>query len=488
MNYLAFDLGGSSGKLFLGTYDNNKLNIACIHQFENHPISIGEGLYWDFIHIYDELCRGLKKAIAHTGDNIDSIGFDSFCNDFALLDLRGDLLTPIRCYRDPRTGRCQEHTYSILSPEELYQINGNQNALFNTLLQLDAMKAEGQGWLLEHCNKALFVSDLFIYLLSGKMVTEYTTASVTQMFDFDTADWSEKILQKYGIRRTLFAPVTMPGTIVGQTTDSINQKLHTKGFAISTVCQHDTASAFLASAGRGSYTIISCGTWCLVGTETSAPVITEEGFRHNIANEGGYPGHHRLLRNVMGTWIIQEIVRELREAGQEISYSKLDEGVARHPVTDFFIDVDSQEFYQPGHMQEKVSAFCRKHYGKEPASVEEMVSCVYASLAFKYRYTIEKLEQLTGKALTSINIVGGGSQSRLMCQITADVCKRTVFSGPSDATALGNIIVQMKAHGEIASIEEGRELIRSSLSIPVYEPRQGFDWDQAYQDFLSIHL
>lgn len=500
MNYLAFDLGGSSGKLFLGTCANDQLNITCIHQFENHPVSIGEGLYWDFIHIYDELCKGLKKAVSCTGDSIDFIGFDSFCNDFALIDERGNLLTPIRCYRDSRTGRCQEHTYSIMSPEELYQVNGNQNALFNTLLQLDAMKTEGFDWLLNNCHKALFVSDLFIYLLTGKMVTEYTTASVTQMFDFDTADWSEKILKKYQIQKSLFAPVTMPGTIVGKTTDAFNRLLNTRGFSVSTVCQHDTASAFLASIGHDSYAIISCGTWCLVGTEISSPVITEEGFRCNIANEGGFryvdtpgkdiaaasrTGHHRLLRNVMGTWIIQEIARELRESGKEISYSRLDEGAARHPVTDFFIDVDRQEFYQPGNMMEKVTAFCREHYGKAPSSVEEMISCVYVSLAFKYRYTIEKLEELTGKTLATINMVGGGSQSSLMCQITADICGRTVFSGPADATALGNILVQMKAAGEIASIEEGRELIRNSISISTFKPRHEINWEQAYQEFIS---
>lgn len=485
MNFLAFDLGGSSGKLFLITANQHKLKISCIHQFKNAPVSINGGLYWDFIHIYDELCTGLRKAVLQTRDNIDSIGFDSFCNDFALIDQKGNLLTPIRCYRDERTARCQEHTYSVMSKGELYTATGNQNALFNTLLQLDAMNCEGQGWLLDQCYHALFLSDLLIYLLTDRLVTEYTTASVSQLYDMIKGDWSDIIYKKYGLRRSLFPPVVMPGINLGNTTEKFDRQIGSHGFSVTTVCQHDTASAFLASVCTEPAAIISCGTWCLVGTEHSAPIISDIAFSGNIANEGGYPGHHRLLRNVMGTWIIQEILRERIAAGESITYAELDEMAAAHTCTEYFIDADNDMFYQPGHMEEKVKSFCRKSYGKEPSDLSETIFCVYTSLVFKYRYSIEKLEELTGHRLPVINVVGGGSKSRLMCQLTADICGRQVLAGPDDATALGNAMVQMLAHGCISTVNEGRKLIQKNVSIQTYEPMPDRNWDVLYQQYIE---
>lgn len=485
MNFLTFDLGGSSGKLFLISVKQKKLNITCIHQFKNAPVSINGGLYWDFIHIYNELCTGLKKAVSITTDSIDSIGFDSFCNDFALIDQKGNLLTPIRCYRDERTARCQGHTYSVMSKEKLYKATGNQNALFNTLLQLDAMKCEGQEWLLDQCYHALFLSDLLIYFLTGRLVTEYTTASVSQLYDMQKGDWSDTIYSAYGLRKSLFPPVVMPGINLGNTTENFDQLINSHGFSVTTVCQHDTASAFLASVCTEPAAIISCGTWCLVGTENPEPIISRTAFSYNIANEGGYPGHHRLLRNVMGTWIIQEILRERIALGETMSYAELDRMAEQHPYTDCFIDADNEIFYQPGHMEEKVKAFCRNAYGQEPATLAETVFCVYASLVFKYRYSIEKLEQLTGHHLPIINMVGGGSKSRLMCQLTADICKREVLAGPDDATALGNGIVQMLAHGCISSVNEGRALIQANVEIQTYRPDPSHDWENLYENYLQ---
>lgn len=484
MNFLAFDLGGSSGKLFLSVLENNNLTLTPVHQFKNKPVSMGNGLYWDFINIYQELTTGIQKAIAQTDDHIDSIGFDSFCNDFALIDQSGSLLTPVRCYRDPRTARCQEHTYRIMSREKLYQINGNQSALFNTLLQLDAMEAEGQDWLLDNCYKALFLSDLLIFWLTEKTVTEYTTASVTQMFDFSKNDWSDIILTNYKIRKSLFAPLVFPGTIIGRTSDTFNTRLKTRGFSVASVCHHDTASAFLGSVCQEPCAIISCGTWSLVGTETAHPIITEEGFLSNIANEGGYAGHHRLLRNVMGTWIIQEILRQLNENGKAYTYDRLDSEAGDYSTLDCFIDVDSEIFYQPENMTEKIHSFCMEHYQTAPRTTGELIFCVYASLAFKYRLAIEKLEQITQTSLPVINIVGGGSQSSLMCQLTSNICDRPVVAGPADASALGNVLVQMIASKAISSVSEGRELIRNSVPLKRYNPDKSSHWEKLYQDFI----
>ncbi len=475
MNFLAFDLGGSSGKLSLASVENGKIHLEKVHAFSNRPVASDGCLYWDISGIYQELLQGIQKAVRLTGDEVDGIAFDSFCNDFVLLSADGRVLAPVFSYRDERTARWQNHTYEIMTPKELYRINGNQIALFNTLLQLDAMRQEGMGALLDQADRLLFISDYFIRKLTGISVTEYTTASVTQMYDYAKDDWSEKILSEFGIRKDLFAPIVKPGTIVGNTTERFCQEIGTKGFSVATVCQHDTASAFLASVGTGDHAIISTGTWCLVGVEADAPLITTEGFAVNLANEGGYPGHHRLLRNVMGTWILQEVIREEKENGRTYTFEELDRlaECKREKIIfkdRIWFDVDDEAFYHPGDMVRKVKEACHKTCGKEPQDIGELVCVIYFSLAVKYRYTVEVLEQLTGRTLPVINMIGGGSKSKLMCQITADVCQRELIAGPADATTCGNVLVQMLAHGLIKTVEEGRQMIRNSIPVLTYLP------------------
>ena len=486
MNYLAFDLGGSSGKLSLARFENGIIQMEKVHAFPNRPVSISGHLCWDICAIYEELCKGIQKAAALTDNRIDGIGFDSFCNDFALIGTDGQLLAPVGCYRDEKTARCQAHTYSIMPPEDLYRINGNQIALFNTLLQLDAMRQEGQGDLLDQAKHLLFVSDLFTWLLTGVPVTEYTTASVTQMYDYGEDNWSDQILRAFDIRKDLFTPLVKPGTVVGMTSESFCKKNGTKAFPVTAVCQHDTASAFLGSVGDGDCAIISTGTWCLVGVETERPVITKEGYAANVANEGGYAGHHRLLRNVMGTWILQEFLREAKNNGTDYTFEELDRMAAQSlknasPEEWIWFDVDAPAFFRPGNMSEKIDQGCLKACGRRPADTGELVCAVYISLALKYRYTIELLERMTGRAIASVNMIGGGSRSRLMCRITADVCGRPVTAGPADAAACGNVLVQMLSGGVISSVEEGRGLLRESISVSVYDPQDKVLWDSRYQ-------
>ena len=307
MYVLAFDLGGSSGKMYLATQQEEKISLKEILKVENHPVEVNGNLYWDFFRIYESVLEGIRIAVRETKDHVDSIGFDSFCNDFALIDTKGTILSPVRCYRDSRTARHQKHMSSVMDAKELYRINGNQRALFNTLPQIDAMKEDGCGWMLDHCDKLLFVSDLLSYCLTGEKRTEYTTASVTQMFDYEKMSWSDCVLDAYHIRKSICAPLVLPGTVVGNTRPEINRILGTKGIPVTAVCQHDTASAFLAAVGEDDPVIISAGTWSVMGCETEESIIHESGFIWNIANEGGYQGHHRNLRNVQGTWILQEV-------------------------------------------------------------------------------------------------------------------------------------------------------------------------------------
>lgn len=484
MNVLAFDLGGSGGKVILGVYSDNRLEIKILNKFEHSATSINGSLYWDILYIYKEMCKGIKTAIECTDDSLTSIGIDSFCNDFAIVAPTGELLTQVHSYRDERTKNYMREIYDIMSPEQLYQINGNQNALFNTLLQLAAIECNQQSYLFNHGNKLLFIPDLLTYFLSGKKITEYTLASVSQLFDYNLNTWNKEILDKFHIPRELFAELVKPGSINACTSTGFNEEYKTKGFHIVSVCEHDTASAFLASP-YNNCAIISCGTWALVGTEVKEPIINNFGYQFNIANEGGYEGHHRLLHNVMGTWIIQEIRADYKSQGTTYTYAQLEELAAATQPFQFIIDVDDECFYSPGNMPEKLNNYCKNLYGAYPETIGEMVRCVYESLALKYFWNINNLQKLTGNKFGTINIVGGGSQSKLMCQLTANACNCPVAAGPVEATALGNLLVQLLANKQISSVEEGRKIIAGSFSIKEYYPQDTSLWQDQYALFIN---
>lgn len=480
MNILAFDLGGSGGQLFLGRYDGKKLSIESISQIANSPVPIGAGLYWNAVGCYQALLRGLERAGAE--GNITSLGIDAFCNDFALVGGESELLTPVRCYRDDRTVRHADFVYDRFSPEALYTLTGNQTARFNTLMQLGAMRAVGLGWLLENAGHFLFLPDLFNYCLTGEIRTEYTLASVSQMFSFDKMDWLDELLSLGGLRREQLGPVAMPGDIVGSVRAGIGKERGVKGMKVVSVCEHDTGSAFLASPfPGGEQAILSSGTWAILGCTLAAPLITEAGFTHNFANEGGYPGYHRFLRNVMGLWIVQQIREDYRLRGESYSFAELEAAAASARPLPFILDVDDPAFFDPSNMPEKIHRHCLEHHGQAPETVGEMMRCVYEGLAMKYRWNLELLEQITGKKFPFISVLGGGCQSATMCQMTANACGIRVAAGPQEATALGNMLVQLIAAGEIASVDEGRQLLASSFPVQWYEPQDAAAWEERYR-------
>lgn len=486
MNILAFDLGASGGKLFLAAIEGQKVSIQEIHRFDNVSYAIGDGLYWDFIQIYEEMNRGIRKAIDLTNDQIDSFAIDSFSNDFGLIDENGVLLTPVRCYRDNRTRRHARAIYDKISKERLYSLSGNQNALFNTFMQLAAMREDGHGYLLDHAHRLLFIPDLLLYFLTGKEITEYTLASVSQMYDFRGDDWCQEILDSFQIPRRLFGALTRPGTLLGRTSEEYNRRMGTKGFPVSVVCEHDTASAYLSSPLSQDCALISCGTWALIGTELDSCVITPEGYQANLANEGGYPGHHRLLRNVMSSWFIQETKRHYREQGQEYSFGEL-EAVARQarPFR-YLFDPDDARFYDPGNIPGKIQAYCREHWGRQPETVGEIVRCIYESLAMKFRWTVETLEAVSGKPLPLINMMGGGSKAGMLCQFTANASGRTVIAGPDEATAIGNMTVQLLAIGAASTLEEAKAILRPACQIREYQPQDHETWNAQYQEYSKL--
>jgi rhamnulokinase len=482
-NYLAFDLGGSGGKLFLCRFDGERIAIEAVHGFDNEPIAVNGGLYWDILYIYRQMNIGVRKAAALAGGPIRSIGIDSFSNDFAFIDGRGELLTPLRCYRDKRTERYAEAIYARMSRERLYALTGNQVAPFNTLMQLAAMREAGQGHLLDNAHKLLFTPDLLIHFMTGVEASEYTISSVSQMYDPGREDWSEEILNAYGIPRRLLCDIARPGAIVGRTREAYDREQGIGGFDVVSVCEHDTASAFLAATSGGERAIISSGTWSLVGTEVEAPIIGSEGFALNIANEGGFGGRHRLLRNVMGLWIVQEIKRQLEARGESWSYESM--AAAAEGAEPFArrIDPDDSGFFSPEDMLAQVARQCERGGRGAPRDAGEALRCVFESLAFKYRWAVEKIEGLTGRPLAAVNVVGGGSRNELLCRFTANACARPVLAGPSEATALGNLLVQLLSDGRISSIEEGKALIAASFPLVEYLPANAARWEEEYGAF-----
>ena len=487
MDYLAYDLGASSGKLFRGMYDGSRLTLETVHRFDNAVIPLTNGLYWDFLSVWRNLCLGIQKASREC--TIRSIGVDSFCNDFSFIDQDGELLSPMRAYRDARTIRCGEAIYEKMSQWQLYQETGNQIAYFNTLMQLAAMRREQKDVLLDDAHRLLFLADLIAYYLTGEELAERTVSSVSQMYRFDAEDWSDLILETFRIPRRLFGTLTDSATLSGRTTQSFCKTWGLEEFDFISVCQHDTASAFLAVPGSDDRAIISCGTWSLVGCENNEPIINDYGFQNNIANEGSLPGHHRLLRNVMGSWLLQELRSEYLADGHDYSYARMEELAKDHPAFGFLIDVDDPRFFSPGDMRQKIRESCWSPAGGQPETVGQFVRCIYESLALKHRWAVEKLEILTGRRFPMISIIGGGSKDALTCRMTASACGRPVIAGPSDASALGNILAQLLAYCEIRDVAQGRELIRNSFSSIQYDPAQSEQWEQVYGEYVEkFHL
>lgn len=481
MNCVAFDLGGSGGKIFRGNFNGSKLTLNEIHRFENSTIQLGKGLYWDFLYIWKNLCFGLQKAQREGA--FSSLGIDAFCNDFGFLDRQGRLMGPIHSYRDPRTIHCSAKIYAVTKPDFLYQRTGNQTAPFSTLMQLSTMRFEEDDLLLDHADQLLFVPDLMAYYITEERVAEHTLCSVTQMYNADGSGWNEDIMKAHRIPQKLFAPVVASGTLAGRASNAFCREWNLDAFDFISVCEHDTACAFLALPGNIDSAIISSGTWAIVGCETSKPIINDFGFRYNFANEGSVPGHNRLLRNVMGTWILQQLRADYAAEGKHYDYAQLISLASDAKPLAFLIDVDHDDFYSPGNMRQKIREHCWARNGGMPETVGEYVRCICESLAMKYRYVLKKLETLAGRTFPEICVVGGGAKDAFTCQLTACACERPVVTGPSDATALGNILVQLMCKGEISSVEQGRELLARSTSQTRFVPFDLSMWSEVYHQF-----
>ncbi len=487
MKHLAFDFGASSGRAMLGTFDGNKIELTEIHRFLNEPVEINGTLCWDSLRLFHELKQGLLKAQQQGHTDITSIGIDTWGVDFGLIDKNGDLIgTPVH-YRDSRTNGIMEESFEIMSRNEQYKRCGLQFMQFNTIYQLLALKKKSPH-LLQMADKAIFMPDLFNYFLTGSKVCESTIASTSQLCDPSTHLFASDIFEKFNLNTSLFPDMVKPGTKTGTIKESIINELGLKyNPVVISVAQHDTASAVMAvPATSKNFAYISSGTWSLLGSETDIPYTNDTAFELNYTNEGGYADTTRLLKNIMGLWIIQECKCQWDRKGEVFSFGEIAEMADKCQPLKCFIDPDDSLFMPPNGMVDRIQDYCRRTGQYVPKTHGEIARCVYESLAMKYRMSLEGLERILGYELPVLHVVGGGCQNKALCQYTANAIGKPVIAGPVEATAIGNIACQLIAMGEISDIWQARKIIACSFESTKYQPQNADLWNEKYQEFKSI--
>lgn len=484
--YLAIDLGASSGRGILGKIENGKLTLDEVHRFSNDPVETESGFFWDTLRLLYEIKAAILKCSLNGG--VDTIGIDTWGVDYAYIDETGAMMAPSYQYRDARTAPMMDKVYSTVPYEDLYKITGIESMSFNTIFQI-ADDLTRRPWLGDNAKCLLLTPDLLGYLLTGKCASEYTIASTTALMDAEKKEFSDELFETFGIKKELFAPVVMPGNVLGKLTDKIDGETGHSGAVVVNVGSHDTSSAIAAvPATDDGFLFISSGTWSLMGIESDKPIINDISRKYSFTNEGGTFGKVNIMKNIMGLWLIQESRRQWKREGKDYSFDEMSEAALASEPFASIINPDDPLFNAAGDMPGKIREYCEKTGQKIPETMGAVVRAIFESLALRYRWTAEKLEELTGKKYGVINIVGGGTKDELLCKFTANGTGRKVVAGPVEATAIGNIMAQAVAAGEIASVEEGRVIVRNSFESKTYVPEDNLrdGWNAAYERFLSL--
>ena len=463
---LAFDFGASTGRAIKAAFDGKNISYEEIHRFDNIPKEVDGHVCHDADMIFSEIKTAIDKA-----GKIDSLAFDTWGVDYALLDKEGNIIHEPYHYRDERTKDTLSKAFEKLDSDTLYAETGNQIMNINTLFQL--LSDEN----LEKADKLLFMPDLFGYLLTGNKVCETTIASTSQMLDPTKKEWSKKVLDTFGIKEELFPEIKASATLNGTY----------KGIDVISVAGHDTQCAVAAMPSVSeNAAFLSCGTWSLIGTELDSPVMTKESNALELSNEVGANGKINFLKNISGLWLIQETRRDLEKTDRKYSYNELEMLARESESFRSFIDPDAPELSAHGNLPDKIRAYCKSTNQPVPETVGQVVRCIYESLALKYRLALEQISQCTGKKFDVLHLMGGGTKDGFLCELSAQSLGIPVIAGPVEATALGNIILQLIALGEIESIEEGRKIIRDTEKVKVFEEEHTPDWDEAFGRFCEI--
>lgn len=469
-SYAAVDLGASSGRVMVGRVSPDSLELSEAHRFPNRPVHLAEGLRWDVLALYGGILQGLRAA-----GQVDSVGIDSWAVDYGLLDADGALLGNPVHYRDARTEGVAEKVWATVPAAELYAATGIQYAPFNTLYQLTAAREKRQ---LACAERLLLIPDLMSYWLTGEEGTELTNASTTQLIDPRTRTWSYDLAQRLGVDLGLFAPLRQPGDPAGVLQPQVLKETGLTGpVPVTAVGSHDTASAVAAVPATGeSFAYICTGTWSLAGLELTAPVLTEESRTANFTNELGLDGTVRYLRNIMGLWLLQECQR----AWGEPDLGGLLRGAGAVPALRSVVDAGDETFLAPGRMPERIAEACRASGQPVPATRAEVTRCILDSLALAHRRAVEDAQRLADHPVDVVHLVGGGTRNALLCQLTADACGLPVVAGATEAAALGNVLVQARAHGLVGDLAAMRRLLTRTQPLTRYAPRgDGARWREA---------
>ncbi len=485
---LAIDLGASSGRGIVGTFDGKRITLEENHRFPNEPVMIAGQFTWDIIRIFHEIKTAIRNCANSDDRDIASIGIDTWGVDFGFLDKKGHLIGNPVHYRDVRTAGIPALSTATVSADEVYGITGIQVLELNSLYQLLAVQKNNPE-LFDIASDMLFVPDLLNYFLTGYKQTEYTIASTSQLLDANARDWSRTLIEKFGLPDKLFTKVVKPGTPCGTLHPNLSEEFGGINPKVISVAAHDTGSAVLAVPAKSEKFIwLSSGTWSIMGTETKNPVISEKSKEYNFTNEGGYGDTIRFSKNITGLWVEQESKRQWEREGEKVSFAELATMAATSEPLRCFIDPDDARFGVPGNIPKRIVEYCKETGQYVPQNKGEIVRCILESLAMRYRYTCECIDEMCGERIPAINIVGGGTKEDQLSQFAATACGRPVYAGPVEATALGNIVAQLISLGEIKDMWEARQVIADSFEVKTYEPEQDkiAAWDEAYGRFLKL--
>lgn len=487
---LAFDLGASSGRALIGKLvqsqgGQRELQVTEIHRFPNHAIQVGSHLHWDILRLLHEMKFAIRKSFQE-GYRPETFGVDTWGVDFGLLDANGELLGNPYHYRDSQTEGLIEEIDGMIGKDALFHQGGLQFMPFNTIYQLYAMRKKNSPKL-DAAHTLLLTPDLLVYFLTGRKVCEFTMATTTQLFQPANQTWNTELMNRLGIPSGMFLDPIHPGTRIGPLSPEVCEELDVPSIEAVAVGTHDTESAVAAvPAVDEHFAYLVCGTWSLLGTELVKPLLSPAAMEHEFSNEGGVGGKYELLKNIMGLWILQECKREWDEQGNVISFGDLVIMAEQAAPFRSLINPDDARFYGPSDMVQKIRDYCRETGQPEPVSEGELARCILESLALKYRHALEQMEQLTGHRYNGMHMVGGGIQNKLLCKFTADALGRPVWAGPVEASAIGNMLMQLVALGQCADLKEARQLSAASFPIDVYEPADSGVWTQAYEKYKQL--
>jgi rhamnulokinase len=484
---LAFDLGASSGRAMIGQWDGELLKLEEIHRFPNDPVLVGERLQWDILRLYHEIKQGILKA-KQKQIPLQSLGIDSWAVDFGIIGSQGELIENPTHYRDRRNNGVMEKVTQQLGKERIFIRTGIQFLPFNTLFQLVAMK-QTDSFALKHGKKLLMIPDLLRYFLTGEMHSEFTNASTTQMYNPSSGNWDRDLLDVLGLPSDLLVDIVAPGSVVGRLQASVCEELGVNSIMVIAVGEHDTASAVAAvPAADMDFAYLICGTWSLLGTELDHPILDELALKHNFTNEGGVEGTFRLLKNIMGLWLLQECKRAWDKAGNVQSFAELVKQAEQAEPFLSLIDPDDVMFLNPKDMPEQIKLYCKASGQTEPQTEGQIVRCILESLALKYKRVLGLTETLANKSFEGLHMTGGGINNTLLCQFTANAIGKTVWAGPTEGSAIGNVLMQFIAAGVFRDLAEARAAVRHSFPIVTYEPDTSnqSSWNEAYVHFLQL--